>query len=363
MRSAIVHDWLLSPVGGGEKVLEAIHRLFPSTIHTLVQSREGLKGSYFEHLPIQSSFIQKFPRAEKKYQSYLPFFPLAIEHFDLREYDLILSSSHCVAKGVLTTPDQVHICYCHTPMRYAWDLMHEYLREARLDRGVKGFLAKTVLHYLRGWDVHSSHRVDHFIANSHHVARRIKKFYHRDAEVIYPPVDVQCFVEEKKKEDYYLVTSRFVPYKRVDLIVEAFSHMPAKKLIVIGDGPEKPKILKKMGKNVELLGVQSSEDLKKWLQKAKGFVFAALEDFGIAPVEAMATGTPVIAFGKGGVTETVVEGETGLFYQEQSVGAIVEAVKAFENREWDSGKCRKQAECFSLAIFNQKFNAFVERYR
>jgi glycosyltransferase involved in cell wall biosynthesis len=199
MRSAIVHDWLISGVGGGEKVLEAIHRLFPSPLYTLVKSAEKLRGTYFQDLEIVSSFIQKLPRAEKKYKNYLPLFPLAIEQFDLNGYDLVISSSHCAAKGVITSPDQVHICYCHTPMRYAWDLMHDYLREAKLDRGVKAFFANLLLHYLRGWDVHSAHRVDHFIANSKYVAKRIKKFYNRDSQVIYPPVDLRMFQEKRQR--------------------------------------------------------------------------------------------------------------------------------------------------------------------
>lgn len=359
MRSAIVHDWLLSAVGGGEKVLEAIHRLFPSKIHTLVQSPGGLKNTYFEKLQIESSFIQKFPMAEKKYKNYLPFFPMAIEHFDLTSYDLVISSSHCAAKGVITTPDQVHVCYCHTPMRYAWDLTHQYLRESKLDRGLKGFFAKLILHYLRGWDVHSSSRVDHFVANSQYVAKRIEKFYSRKAEVIYPPVDLDFFQEETDKDDYYLTASRMVPYKRVDLIVEAFGQMPEKKLVVIGDGPEWKKVVSKGKRNIELIGYQTDEVLKKYMQKAKGFVFAAVEDFGIVPVEAMASGTPVIAFGKGGVKETVVNEETGLFYLEQTVQSIVDAVQTFEKMEFSPNKCRKRAELFSLECFNRRFSSFV----
>lgn len=359
MRSAIVHDWLISGVGGGEKVLEAIHQLFPSPIYTLVQSAEKLKGTYFQNLEIHSSFIQNLFRAEKKYKSYLPLFPLAIEHFDLKGYDLVISSSHCAAKGVITSPDQVHVCYCHTPMRYAWDLMHDYLREANLDRGVKGFFAKLFLHYLRGWDVHSAHRVDHFIANSEYVAKRIKKFYSREAKVIYPPVDLDLFQEEKNKSDYYLTASRLVPYKRVDLIVEAFAKMPEKKLVVIGDGPEWKKVKDKAGKNIELLGFQPDSVLKQHMQKAKGFVFAAVEDFGIIPVEAMASGTPVIAFGKGGICETVVDGETGYIYKEQTVASLIEAIGHFEKIAFDSTLCRKRAEAFSRENFNRKFKQFI----
>jgi glycosyltransferase involved in cell wall biosynthesis len=360
VHTAIVHDWLVSGIGGGEKVLEGIHRLFPSPIYTLVQSKKKLQGTYFQDLEIHSSFIQKFPRAETKYKSYLPFFPLAIEQFDLTSFDLVISSSTCVAKGVITSPDQVHICYCNSPMRYAWDLTYEYLREYR---GVKGALAKLFLHYLRGWDVHSAHRVDHFIGNSQYVARRIQKYYGRTAKVIYPFVDLSMYTAVKEKEEYYATASRFVPYKRIDLIVEAFSKMPGKKLVVIGDGPEWKKVKEKAAPNIELLGYQPDSVLRECLQKAKGFVFAALEDFGILPVESMACGTPVIAFGKGGARETVLDGETGLFFEEQSIAAMIEAVQRFERVEWDPEKCRKRAEFFSRERFNTEFRQFVrEKY-
>lgn len=358
-KSAIIHDWLVSPVGGGEKVLEAIHHLFPSPIYTLVQAAKELKGSYFEPLKIVSSFIQKMPKAETKYRSYLPLFPFAIEQFDLRNFDLILSSSHCVAKGVLTHFEQLHICYCHTPLRYAWDLMHTYLQEANLDRGIKGMIAKWVLHYLRGWDVHASNRVDHFIANSKYVAARIKKFYGKEAAVIYPPVDTSFFSVEVKKESYYVAASRFVPYKKMGMIVEAFNQMPDRKLIVIGDGPEWKKVKAKANPNVELLGYQNDLVLKSYIQKAKGFVFAAVEDFGILPVEAMAAGTPVIAFDRGAVRETVLDLKTGLLFKEQTAESLIEAIKRFEKREFDPAECRKQAEKFSKEHFDRAFSQFV----
>ena len=216
MRSALVHDWLMSSVGGGENALQAIHELFPSPIFTLLKDEKKLRGSYFSDLEITTSFIQKLPFARKFYRQYLPFFPIAIEQFDLQPYDLILSSSHCVAKGVITNPDQLHICYCFTPVRYAWDLMNQYVKG-----GIKGALARLLLHYIRGWDVHSASRVDHYVAISHYVAGRIRKCYGRAAEVIYPPVDLSFFHPGAVKEDYYITFSRFVPYKRVDLIVEA----------------------------------------------------------------------------------------------------------------------------------------------
>lgn len=363
MRSAIIHDWLISSVGGGEKVLEAIHSLFPSPIYTLVKNEKALKGSYFEDLEIISSFIQKLPMSKTKYKSYLPLFPLAIEHFDLKSYDVVISSSHCAAKGVITSPDQVHICYCHTPMRYAWDLMHDYLRETKLDRGFKGVMAKFFLHYLRGWDVHSSHRVDHFVANSKYVAKRIDKFYRRKATVIYPGIDISNFQFKEKKDSYYLTASRLVPYKRIDLIVEAFSKCPEKKLLVIGDGPELRKVKEKAAKNIELLGYQSDQKLGEYIENAKAFVFAAVEDFGIIPVEAMAAGTPVIAFGKGGVLETVIDQKTGIFYKQQSVSSIIEAVERFEKMEFSPFDCRTRAEEFSVGRFNAQFANFVKDKR
>ena len=248
-------------------------------------------------------------------------------------------------------------------MRYAWDLMHDYLKETRLDRGFKAMIAKFFLHYLRNWDVHSAHRVDYFVANSKYVARRIDKFYSRKASVIYPGVDLKDFHLKEKKDSYYLTASRLVPYKRIDLIVEAFAKMPEKKLVVIGDGPEFAKIKEKASKNIALLGYQSDESLGEYMQNAKGFVFAAVEDFGMIPVEAMATGTPVIAFGKGGVLETVVDQETGLFYSEQTANAIIEAIGRFEKMDFAPQICRKRAEDFSENHFNEQFEKFVKDKR
>ncbi len=359
MRSILIHDWLTSSVGGGENVLEAIHRLLPSPIYTLLCNRENLKNSYFENLEIKTSFIQNLPFAKTKYRNYLPFFPLAMEQFDVKDFDLILSSSHCVAKGVITHKDQLHISYCHTPMRYAWDMMDSYLKDASLDCGFTGKITKKILERLRSWDVRSSQRVDHFIANSHFVAGRIKKYYGREAEVIYPPVHTHLYPLEEKKDDYFVTVSRIVPYKKIDLIVDAFSHMPNKKLLVIGDGPERKKIERKATKNIEFLGFQSADKMKKYVQKAKAFVFAATEDFGIAPVEAMAAGTPVIAYGEGGALETVLPEITGLFFFDQSVSSLVDAVKQFEKCEFDPKKCSSHAEQFSHARFCRQFQTYV----
>ena len=311
-------------------------------------------------MKIKTSFIEKLPFSKKKYRSYLPLFPLAIEQFDLTEYDLVISSSHCIAKGVLTHADQMHICYCHTPMRYAWDLSQQYLRESKLKSGVKGGIAKIFLHYLRLWDAQSSSRVNLYVANSNYVSRRIFQLYQKKAEVIYPPVDINYFELEERKEDFYVTASRFVPYKKIDLIVEAFSHMPDKKLVVIGDGPDMEKVKSKALNNVEILGFQSDESLRFYLQKARAFVFAALEDFGILPVEAQACGTPVIAFGKGGVLETVLENRSGVFFREQTVSSLIEGIEAFEKREFDPKLIRKHAETFRAENFKAKFKRLVD---
>ncbi|NGX63780.1 MAG: GDP-mannose-dependent alpha-(1-6)-phosphatidylinositol monomannoside mannosyltransferase [Candidatus Anoxychlamydiales bacterium] len=358
MKTAIVHDWLVS-VAGGEKVLKLMHDLFPSPIYTLLKNPKALKGTFFEDKKIVSSFIEKLPFSTKLYQKYLMFFPFAIEQFDLSEYDVILSSSHCVAKGVLTRFDQLHICYCHTPMRYAWDLYFQYLNESNLKKGIKARLAQIILHYLRMWDITSAKRVDEFIANSKFVANRIEKLYNKEAKVIYPPVDVNYFQPCYEKDDYYLTASRFVPYKKVDLIVEAFSKMKDKKLVVIGDGPDMKKIKSKASKNIEILGYQNDETLKKYLSKAKAFVFAAIEDFGILPVEAMASSTPVIALSKGGVKESVVENKTGIFFNEQNIQSIMNAVEKFEKKDFDLYKIREHAMKFSEERFKKEFNDFV----
>lgn len=361
MKTALVHDWL--PIlGGAEKVLESIYELYPSPIYTLLKNRKALKGSVFEDATIHTSLIQNLPFAKTKYRSYLPFFPFAIEQFDLSDYDLVISSSYAVAKGVLIRPDQTHICYCHSPIRYAWDMYFEYLKDAKLEKGFKGLIAKAVLHYIRMWDYASAQRVDYFIANSINVANRIKKFYGRDAYVIYPPVDVDNFELWEQKEDFYLTASRLVPYKKIDLIVEAFSNMPNKKLIVCGDGPQMNLIKKKAAKNIEIIGFASFDKLKLYMQKAKAFVFAAKEDFGIVPVESMSCGTPVIAYKAGGSLETVVENVTGIFFEKQNIKSIVEAVELFERKQdtFDPKTIRSHALQFSKQRFKEQFRSFIE---
>ncbi|HHP8620870.1 TPA: glycosyltransferase, partial [Klebsiella pneumoniae] len=291
---------------GSEKVIAEFIKLFPqSDLYSVIDFLSDESRSRFMNKRAKTTFIQKLPKAKSNYQRYLPFMPLAIEQLDVSKHEIILSSSHAVAKGILTGPDQLHISYVHSPIRYAWDLQHQYLREAGLDKGIKSYIARMLLHKIRLWDCRTANGVDHFIANSQFIARRIKKVYGRDADVIYPPVDVNRFELNFNKEDYFFTASRLVPYKRIDLIVEAFSEMPNRKLVVIGDGPEMQKIKSKAKTNIEILGYQPDSVMQEYMRNAKAFVFAAEEDFGIIPVEAQACGTPVIAFGKGGALETI----------------------------------------------------------
>jgi glycosyltransferase involved in cell wall biosynthesis len=348
MRVAIVHDWLIV-YAGAEKVLEQILAIFPKA--DLFSVIDFLPKHFRAHIldkKAKTTFIQHLPFAKQFYRLYLPLMPLAIEQIDLSGYDLVISSSHAVAKGVLTAPGQRHICYCHSPLRYAWDLHHSYLK------GEKKPLARYALHHLRLWDTLSSYRVDTFIANSRFIKERIEKCYRRDALVIYPPVAVEAFPLQEQKQDFYVTASRLVNYKKIDVIVEAFRSMPGRRLIVIGSGPEERTLRKKAPSNVSFTGHLPHDKLAEYLGKARAFVYAALEDFGIAPLEAQASGTAVIAYGKGGVRETC--GKTALFFMEQSPQSIREAVEIFESKSPISPiRCRENAERFSEARFREEF--------
>jgi glycosyltransferase involved in cell wall biosynthesis len=357
MKTALVYDWLVT-IGGGEKTLAAIEEAYPSPIYTLVCDKKKLEGSPFEGKIVHPSFLQKLPFANRFYRNYFPLFPLAIEQFDLSKYDLVISTSHAAAKGALTHSQQLHLCYCLTPMRYAWDLTHRYLESVS---GIRKIIAKSSLHYLRNWDIASVSRVDHFAAISQYIAKRIKKIYGREAEVIYPPVDTALIPFSAHKENYYITVSRFVPYKRIDLIVEAFSHLPSCKLIVVGDGPEMKKVKSKASKNVEILGWQPDAKVRELIAKAKAFVFAAEEDFGIVVVEAQAAGTPVIAFGKGAVLETVVPNKTGLFFNEQTPQSLIQTLQEFERQEYSPEYIHQFAQKFSKERFQKEFKDFVEK--
>lgn len=363
LKVALVHEWL-TVYAGSEKVFEQILRLFPhADVFVTVDFLPETDRGFLKDHKITTSFIQKLPFARKKYRSYLPLMPLAVEQFDLSAYDLVISSSHAVAKGVITGPDQKHICLCYSPMRYAWDLQHQYLKESGLDKGLKGWITKYLLHRLRIWDLRTANGVDQFVAISRFIQRRINKVYRRDSVVIYPNVDISFFEIESTKADFYLTASRMVPYKKMDLIVEAFTHMPDKQLVVIGDGPDRAKIeaIANKAPNIRFLGYQSNEAMKQQMQQAKAFVFAAEEDFGITPVEAQACGTPVIAFGKGGALETVIEGQTGLFFAEQTVRSLCEAITRFEQLDvaFTPEACRRSAERFSEQVFHDRFNQLV----
>jgi glycosyltransferase involved in cell wall biosynthesis len=375
MKTAIIHEWLTS-AAGSEKVLEQMLNLYPDAdLYCIVDFMESADRQFIKNRVLKTSLIQHLPFAKKKYRNYLPLMPFAVQRFDLSKYDLILSSSHAVAKGVRTRAAQLHICYCHTPMRYAWDLRDQYLKESGLDKGIKGAIAKNILNRLQAWDAATAARVDYFLANSYYIADRIKRAYNRESDVIYPPVDVDRFSLSDKKDEFYLAASRMVPYKKMDLIAEAFTSLSDKRLIIIGNGPDFDKVRKKAGKNISLLGYQPFQVLKEHMQRAKAFVFAAEEDFGIVPVEAQACGTPVIAFGRGGVTETVLPlrrddcgmrnetnvAPTGVFFNEQTPRAVREAVLFFEKNlaKFDGQQIRKNAIRFSTERFKREFKEFV----
>lgn len=363
MKVAIVQEWLVT-VGGSDKVVKAILDVFPDAdIYTLVAKKEVCDELGIPWEKVHTSFIQKMPLGTKKHRAYLPLFPFAIEQFDLRGYDVVISSSHCVAKGVLTKADQLHICYCHSPIRYCWDMYNEYLEESHLDKGFKSWLVRLMLHPIRQFDAIAGSRVDYYISNSDYVGQRIRKTYRRKATTIHPNIDISNFELCNDKQEYYLASSRLVAYKKIDTIIEAFNQMPDKKLVVIGGGPNLEAYRKLAKDNVIVMGYQPFDVLKDKMQHAKAFVFAADEDFGMIPIEAQSCGTPVIAYGHGGSLETVNGGKTGLFFNEQTPEAIVEAVNRFEamgSQPFAPADCRQWAEGFSEERFKREIKEFVE---
>lgn len=358
-RVAVVHEWF-STVAGSERVVEQILRVLPDAdLFTLVDVLPEHERGFLGRTP-RTSFVQRIPFAARHFRALLPMLPLAIEQFDLSSYDIVVSSSHAFAKGILTGPDQLHVCYCHTPLRYAWELQHQYLREAGLYSGISSWVVRLILHYLRLWDTRTAHGVDCFIANSRFVAARIRKTYGRDAVVIHPPVNVDFFQCRPDKEQFYLAASRFVPYKRMDLIIKAFAAMPERRLVVVGDGPDWKRCKALTTPNIEMIGYQSAESLRDLLQRARAFVFAAEEDFGILPVEAQACGTPVICYGRGGVLDSVVPGITGLFFGEQTPEAICDAVARSERQSFDPWLIRSHAESFCPENFRSRFRRLLD---
>jgi len=364
MKVAIIHEWLVT-VGGSDKVCKAILDIFPNAdIYTLVAKKEICEELGIPWEKVHTSFIQNMPFSKSHHRTYLPLFPLAIEQFDLRGYDVIISSSHCVAKGILKKENQLHICYCHSPIRYAWDMYNEYLEGSGLQKGIKGWLVRYLLHRVRKWDLLSSFRVNYFISNSDYVGKRIKETYRRHSTTIHPNIDISHFELCEKKHDYYLASSRLVSYKKIDIVIEAFNQMPDKKLIVIGGGPDLQAYRKLAKSNINVMGYQPFDVLKEKMQHAKAFVFAADEDFGMIPIEAESCGTPVIAYGHGGSLETVCEGKTGLFFKEQTVESIIDAVTRFESmgeQPFLPSDCRKWAEGFSEERFKKEIKEFVEQ--
>lgn len=358
MRVAIIHDWL-TWMRGGERCLEVFCELFPQAdLYTLIYI-PGSVSSGIERMEIRTSFIQHLPFSKRNYRKYLPLFPMAVERFRLKGYDLILSCSHCVAKGIVPPPDAIHLSYLLTPMRYAWDMYGEYFGEK------KSVWIPFFIHYLRMWDVTSSERVDHFLCISNHVKNRIRKYYRREAEVISPPVETRRFRLLNKKEDFFLIVSSFVPYKRIELAIEAFNRT-GYALKIIGSGPEGKKLRSMAGPNVEFLGWQRDEAVSDYYSRCRALIFPCEEDFGIVPLEAMASGKPVIAYARGGALETIIpydqpgpgrdKAPTGLFFHEQDVESLIDALVRFDKieREFDPVAIRNHTLQWDREIFKEK---------
>ena len=367
---ALVHEWLTpEATGGSELVVKEILQFINADLYALIDFESTNPDSYLYQRQIGTTFLQNLPRAKGDVQKYLPLMPIAIEQLDLRHYDVILSSAHAVAKGILTTPQQFHLCYCHTPMRYAWDLTFDYLRQSPLGQGIPGLFTRYLLHRLRQWDVLSANRVDHFIANSHFTASRIWRCYRRRADVVYPPVNVERFTCTADKQDFYLTVCRLVGYKQVAPIVEAFN-LNGRNLVVIGTGTELQKLQQLAKPNVTILGYQPDTVVQDYLERAKAFVYAACEDFGIVLVEAQACGTPVIAYGVGGAAETVLdirahpECGTGILFPAQTTAAIVTAISTFETyeRTFQPELIRIHAEGFANSVFESQYLSLLDRY-
>jgi len=360
MKTAIVHDWLTG-MRGGEKVLEVLCELYPAADLITLLYNKGSLSQVIENMNIQTSFIDKLPFKEKKYRNYLPLFPAAIESMNFDKYDLIISSSHCVAKGAKPNKKAIHICYCHTPMRYVWEMYDEYFGKDKA-----GILTRTAMSifapYLRKWDVKTSNRVNFYIANSNFVSERIKNHYNRDADVIYPPVDTSLFQISEKDEDYFLIVSALVPYKMVHLAIDAFN-TTGRKLLVVGTGPESEKLKSIAKRNIEFLGWRDNAELADLYAGCRALVFPGIEDFGIVPLEAMACGKPVIAFGKGGALETIINkgtNRTGVFFYNQTTEDLVKSLISFDKLLFNPQKIREHALEFDRSLFKRKISNYIK---
>lgn len=376
MRVALIHDHLAQD-GGAEKVLKVFSDMFPDApIYTLLYEKKNA-DKYFKNRRIETSIIQRLPGGIKHYQWYLPFMPMAVEFFDLKDFDLVISDASAFAKGVITSPETLHICYCHTPTRYLWSDTHQYINELKYNKYFKKIIS-LVLNYIRVWDRAAADRVDVFVANSKAVQKRIKKYYKADSTVIYPPVDIDKFNIKKippapftkggvnenggLEDEYFLIGGRLAPYKRVDIVIEAFKKSD-KKLKVFGDGVDLERLKKIAGgnKNIEFLGRVSDEEMAELYKKCLAFINPQEEDFGITVVESMASGRPVIAYKKGGATETVIEGKTGIFFNEQTAESLIEAVNKFKGEDFNSQDIRARAEQFSAERFKREAEEFIRR--
>jgi len=364
MRVAIVHDWLTG-MRGGERVLEAILGLYPEAELYTILHRKGRVSAAIERRPITTSFVQRLPGGERRHQFLLPLLPLAVEQFDLCGYDLVISSSHAVALGALTTAETPHLAYLHTPMRYVWRFYEEYFGRKKAGLLVNT-LMRPVTHYLRLWDFQAAQRPDALAANSENVRRRIRKHYRRESTVIHPPIDVDRYrpaaagAARPAEPSYYLMVTALVPYKRVDVAVEAFRRTGTE-LRVVGTGPERARLAQSAPANVRFLGRVPEEELIRLYAGCAAFVQTSEEDFGMAPLEAQASGRPVIAYGAGGAAETVVDGETGVLFGEQSADGLEEALRSFEPERFDGALAVANAERFDLGRFRARFLRWVER--
>lgn len=358
MRVALVHDWLTG-MRGGEKVLEVFCELYPDAdLYTLLHL-PGSVSRTIESMKIHTSFLQRLPFVSSRYRHYLPLFPLAIESFDLHDYDLVISLSHCVALGVVTRPDTCHICYCFTPMRYIWDMSREYFGVGRTGR-LNRVLIPLFLNRLRMWDVTASHRVDHFIAISRYVASRIRKCYRRGSSVIYPPVETHRFQPIGEHDDYYLIVSALSPYKRLDVAIEACNRT-GDRLIIIGSGPCERQLRKMAGPSVTFLGWQSDSVVAEYMGRCRAFLFCGEEDFGITVLEAHAAGRPVIAYKAGGALETVIDGESGVFFDRQTPESLQTAIEKSSARNYQTEKIRDHARQFDRKLFSERLAASIDR--
>lgn len=360
MNLAVIHEWL-NVYGGAERLLTEVLKLYPQgQLHALIHNQKNLAGTPLESRDVKTSFMQQIPRVEHLYRGLLPLMPFAIESMNVKNFDIVLSISHAVAHGIKTNKDQLHISYVCTPMRYAWHLQNDYLHLHHLDKPLVGAAARLTLGLLRRWDTSSSSRADHLLAISHWTAEKIRQAWNRDSHVIYPPVDVNRFSSTEKREDFYLAVSRLVPYKMTAGIIKAFNELGLP-LVIVGDGPEMHH-LKKMAKdNIKLLGYQSDEVVTDLMNRAKGFVYMAVEDFGIAMVEAQAAGCPVIAYGKGGAREIVKDGETGLLFEEQTSRSLIEVVLKFQNMKINSKAASENAARFSSERFRDEFSTYMNQ--